>query len=236
MPADSEGHLDWDRDAVRSRRRPAVECAPEAAIVYLVEDEAIVREELRRELELDGRTVAGFGSCEAFLEAYAMPQQGCLLLDALLPGMSGLDGIRLIKERAPKALVVILTVFEDDDKVFSAICAGAAGYLLKTSSATEIMQAVRDALDGGSPMTSRIARRVLDMFSKLVPKQSDYGLSEREKEILQLMVSGLIKKEIADRLTLSIHTVDTYLRRIYEKLEVNTRTAAVAKALKEGLV
>jgi DNA-binding CsgD family transcriptional regulator len=85
-------------------------------------------------------------------------------------------------------------------------------------------------------MTSRIARRVLDMFSKLAPKQGDYGLSDREKEILQLMVIGLIKKEIADRLALSIHTVDTYLRLIYEKLEVNTRTGAVAKALKEGLV
>jgi DNA-binding NarL/FixJ family response regulator len=157
-------------------------------------------------------------------------------LDVGLPGMSGLDGIRLIKARSPNALVVILTVFEDDDKVFSAICAGAAGYLLKTSSVTEITQAVRDALAGGSPMTSRIARRVLDMFSKLAPKQSDYGLSDREKEILQLMTTGLIKKEIADRLTLSVHTVDTYLRRIYEKLEVNTRTGAVAKALKEGLV
>jgi len=116
------------------------------------------------------------------------------------------------------------------------ICAGAAGYLLKTSSAAEITQAVRDALGGGSPMTSRIARRVLDMLSKLAPKQSDYGLSDREKEILQLMVTGLIKKEIAERLSLSVHTVDTYLRRIYEKLEVNTRTGAVAKALKEGLV
>jgi len=159
-----------------------------------------------------------------------------ILLDVGLPGMSGLDGIRLIKERAPKTLIVILTVFEDDDKVFRAICAGAAGYLLKTSGVADITQAVRDALAGGSPMTSRIARRVLDMFSKFAPKQSDYGLSEREKEILQIMTTGLIKKEIADRLSLSIHTVDTYLRRIYEKLEVNTRTGAVAKALKEGLV
>lgn len=113
---------------------------------------------------------------------------------------------------------------------------GAIGYLLKTSSVTEITQAVRDALAGRLPMTSHIARRVLDMFAKLAPKHSDYGLSEREKEILQLMTTGFIKKEIADRLTLSVHTVDTYLRRIYEKLEVNTRTGAVAKALKEGLV
>jgi DNA-binding NarL/FixJ family response regulator len=159
-----------------------------------------------------------------------------LLLDVGLPGMSGLEALRLIRERSPKTLVVILTVFEDDDKIFQAICAGAAGYLLKTSTAAEIVQGVRDALAGGSPMNPRTARRVLEMFSRMAPKQSDYGLSDREKEILQLMTTGLIKKEIADRLSLSVHTVDTYLRRIYEKLEVNTRTGAVAKALKEGLV
>jgi DNA-binding NarL/FixJ family response regulator len=207
--------------------------------IWIIEDHAAFRRTLVRVLNAeDGlQCPRDFDSCEKALAALARDDApDLILLDVGLPGMSGLEGIRLIKERSPKALVVILTVFEDDDKVFSAICAGAAGYLLKTSSATEITQAVRDALNGGSPMTSRIARRVLDMFSKLAPKQSDYGLSDREKEILQLMVTGLIKKEIADRLTLSIHTVDTYLRRIYEKLEVNTRTGAVAKALKEGLV
>jgi len=207
--------------------------------IWIIEDHAAFRRTLIRVLNAEGdlQCTRDFDSCEKTLAALAQDDAPDLIIrDVGLPGMSGLEGIRLIKERSPKALVVILTVFEDDDKVFSAICAGAAGYLLKTSSAAEITQAVRDALAGGSPMTSRIARRVLDMFSKLAPKQSDYGLSDREKEILQLMVTGLIKKEIADRLTLSIHTVDTYLRRIYEKLEVNTRTGAVAKALKEGIV
>jgi DNA-binding NarL/FixJ family response regulator len=207
--------------------------------IWIIEDHTAFRRTLVRVLNAeDGlQCLRDFDSCEKALAALQRDDApDLILLDVGLPGMSGLEGIRLIKERSPKALVVILTVFEDDDKVFSAICAGAAGYLLKTSSVTEITQAVRDALAGGSPMTSRIARRVLDMFSKLAPKQSDYGLSDREKEILQLMVTGLIKKEIADRLTLSIHTVDTYLRRIYEKLEVNTRTGAVAKALKEGIV
>jgi DNA-binding NarL/FixJ family response regulator len=207
--------------------------------IWIIEDHAAFRRTLVRVLNAeDGlQCTRDFDSCEQALAALADDDApDAILLDVGLPGMSGLEGIRLIKQRSPQTLVVVLTVFENDDKVFSAICAGAAGYLLKTSSAVEITQAVRDALDGGSPMTSRIARRVLDMFSKLAPKQSDYGLSDREKEILQLMVTGLIKKEIADRLTLSIHTVDTYLRRIYEKLEVNTRTGAVAKALKEGLV
>lgn len=207
--------------------------------LWIVEDHAAFRRTLVRLLstETDLQCTRDFDSCEkllALLSASNAPD--LILLDVGLPGMSGLDGIRFIKERAPQTLVVILTVFEDDDKVFQAICAGAAGYLLKTSSGTDITQAVRDALAGGSPMNPRIARRVLDMFSKLAPKQRDYGLSEREKEILQLMTTGLIKKEIADRLSLSVHTVDTYLRRIYEKLEVNTRTGAVAKALKEGLV
>ena len=207
--------------------------------IWIVEDHAAFRRTLVRVLNAETglQCTRDFDSCEKLLAALARDDlPDLILLDVGLPGMSGLDGIRLIKERAPKTLVVILTVFEDDDKVFQAICAGASGYLLKTSSAAEITHSVRDALAGGSPMTSRIARRVLDMFSKFAPKQSDYGLSEREKEILQLMTTGLIKKEIADKLTLSIHTVDTYLRRIYEKLEVNTRTGAVAKALKEGLV
>ena len=207
--------------------------------LWIVEDHAAFRRTLVRLLnaEPDFECARDFDSCEKLLAALAKPEvPDLILLDVGLPGMSGLEGIRLIKERAPKALVVILTVFEDDDKVFQAICAGAAGYLLKTSSGVDINQAVRDALAGGSPMNPRIARRVLEMFSKLAPKQNDYGLSEREKEILQLMTTGLIKKEIADKLTLSVHTVDTYLRRIYEKLAVNTRTGAVAKALKEGLV
>jgi len=207
--------------------------------VWIVEDHAAFRRTLVRVLnaEADLQCSRDFDCCEKALAAMSggdLPD--LILLDVGLPGMSGIEGIRLLKERAPKTLIVILTVFEDDDKVFKAICSGAAGYLLKTSSARDIIAAVRDALSGGSPMNPRVARRVLDMFSRLAPKQSDYGLSEREKEILQLMTSGLIKKEIADRLTLSIHTVDTYLRRIYEKLEVNTRTGAVAKALKEGLV
>lgn len=207
--------------------------------IWIIEDHAPFRRTLARVLnaEKELRCTRDFDSCEKALAAMnGNEKPDLVLLDVGLPGMSGLDGLRLIKQRCPQTLVVILTVFEDDDKVFSAICAGASGYLLKTGSATDIVRAVRDAIAGGSPMNPRIARRVLEMFSKLAPKQSDYGLSEREKEILQLVVTGLIKKEIADRLTLSIHTVDTYLRRIYEKLEVNTRTGAVAKALKEGLV
>ncbi len=159
-----------------------------------------------------------------------------LLMDVGLPGMDGLEGLRLVRERSPATQVLILTAFEDEDKVFRAVCAGAAGYLLKTASAGEIVAAVREVLAGGSPMTPRIARRVLAMFTRFAPHKADSGLSEREREILQLLVADMTKKEIAARLALSVHTVDTYLRRIYEKLEVNSRSGAVAKALRDGLV
>jgi DNA-binding NarL/FixJ family response regulator len=171
--------------------------------VWIIEDHAAFRRTLVRVLnaEADLQCSRDFDCCEKALAAMSggdLPD--LILLDVGLPGMSGIEGIRLLKERAPKTLIVILTVFEDDDKVFKAICSGAAGYLLKTSSAIDIIAAVRDALSGGSPMNPRVARRVLDMFSRLAPKQSDYGLSEREKEILQLMTSGLITNEIYDQL------------------------------------
>jgi DNA-binding NarL/FixJ family response regulator len=168
------------------------------------------------------------------MEEEVRPQ--LLLLDIGLKGMSGLDGIPLFRERLQALCIVVLTVFEDDDKLFRAICAGADGYLLKTQSGSEIMQSVGDALAGGSPINPRIARRVLAMFSKMAPRKSDYGLSPRERQVLELVVEGLLKKEIAQRLELSVHTVDGNLRRIYEKLHVNSRSGAVRKALREGLV
>ena len=209
------------------------------ASIWITEDHAPFRRTIARVLDAEeGLQCTGqFDSGEGLLKALQGPvKPHLLLLDVGLPGMNGLEAMKCIRQSSPETLVVILTVFEDDDKIFQAICSGAAGYLLKTSTAAAIVQGVRDALAGGSPMNPRTARRVLEMFSQMAPRQSDYGLSDREKEILQLMTTGLIKKEIADRLTLSVHTVDTYLRRIYEKLEVNTRTGAVAKALKEGLV
>jgi len=114
--------------------------------------------------------------------------------------------------------------------------AGASGYLLKTSSMGEIPDAIREVATGGAPINSQIARRVLDMFSDMAPQGKDYGLTEREKEVLDEMVKGLTKKEIADQLDLSFHTVDKHIRGIYSKLHVNTMTGAVAKALKEGLL
>ncbi len=207
--------------------------------VWLIEDNATFRRAIRRAI---GQT-AGFCSTGDFSSAEqalaALRTQDAphaILLDVGLPGMSGLDALPRLRERLPGVAVIVLTVFEDDDKIFRAICAGAAGYLLKTSSIDEITRALREALAGGAPMNARIARRVLDMFARLAPPRGDYGLTPRETEILEAMVQGKTKKEIAAQLDLSFHTVDSHLRNIYAKLEVNTRTGAVAKALKEKLV
>jgi DNA-binding NarL/FixJ family response regulator len=136
----------------------------------------------------------------------------------------------------PEIEILVFSVFDDNDRVFNAICAGASGYLLKTSNMTEIPEAIREVVAGGAPMNARIARRVLEMFSKVAPSNKDYGLTVRETEVLDQMVEGLTKKEIADQLDLSFHTVDKHIRGIYSKLHVNTMTGAVAKALKEGLL
>ena len=209
------------------------------SLVWIVDDHASIRSSLSRLLlcvpEVTG--VEAFASCEAALrrmEEGHLPQ--LLLLDIGLKGRSGLDGIPLFRQRVHDLCIVVLTVFDDDDKLFRAICAGADGYLLKTQSGREINQSVVDALAGGSPINPRIARRVLGMFSKMAPRKSDYGLSSRERQVLELVVEGLLKKEIAQKLELSVHTVDGNLRRIYEKLHVNTRSGAVTKALREGLV
>jgi DNA-binding NarL/FixJ family response regulator len=150
--------------------------------------------------------------------------------------MDGISGIQELKALWPELTLLVLTVFEDDDKIFRAVCAGASGYLLKSEPMQRVAEAIREALTGGSPMNPRVARRVLEMFSKLAPQQKDYGLTEREQAVLELMVEGLVKKQIADRMDLNLHTADYVIRCIYRKLHVNGMTAAVSLAVKERLV
>ena len=209
--------------------------------VWLIEDNSTFRRAFSRALNQTEafRCTGDFPSAEAALAAAGQPSSTpprVILLDVGLPGMDGLTAIPKLRERIPGAVIIVLTVFEDDDKIFRAICSGATGYLLKTSSVEEVTRAMTEALGGGAPMNSRIAKRVLEMFARLAPPRGDYGLTGREKEILEAMVQGKTKKEIAAMLDLSFHTVDSHLRNIYQKLEVNTRTGAVAKALKEKLV
>lgn len=207
--------------------------------VWIVEDNAVYRGAVARALTASGalECAQAFGTGEgllAALRAHAPPE--VILLDAGLPDVSGIALLPTLRDLAPQCRVLMLTVFEDAEKITQAICNGAQGYLLKNSAIEEVIAGILQSLHGGVPMTPSIAHRVLQLFSKFAPRQADYGLSTRERETLELMVKGHIRKEIADQLQLSLHTVDTYLRGIYRKLEVNTRTGAVAKALKEGLV
>lgn len=178
-----------------------------------------------------------FTACEdAFAALVEHPAPDVLLLDVELPGVSGIEGIARLRQLAPKAAIVILTVFEDDEKIFRAICAGAAGYLLKTSGTEDIATAIRSAAAGGSPINPRIARRVLEMLSKANEPPRDYGLTPREHDILQLLVQGHTIKEAAAQLGIGYYTADEYIRSVYEKLQVRSRGSAIAKAIHERLV
>ena len=206
---------------------------------WLVEDHKSYGTRLMRALNRlnDIRCDQRFTACEDALAALAhQPPPHVLLLDVGLPGMSGIEGIARLRQLAPNTAIVILTVFEDDDKIFRAICAGAAGYLLKTSGIQDIAAALRTAASGGSPINPNIARRVLEMFSKANAPARDYGLTPREKEILQLLVQGKTIKEAASNLGIGYYTADEYIRSVYEKLQVRSRGSAVAKAVQEGLV
>ena len=208
--------------------------------VWLIEDNEAYRAAALRTIRTlrDVRAVRGFGSGEAALrelEGVGEVRPGVILLDVGLPGMSGIEAIPLLKACLPGTQVIVLTVFEDSEKVFRAICAGADGYLLKGSSFNAVREAFEELRRGGAPMNGRVAKLVLQTFAKVVPAQSDYGLTPREREVLERMVKGLTKKVIAGEINLSVHTVDFHLRSIYRKLQVHTRTGAVSKAIREGM-
>ena len=208
------------------------------AFVWLIEDNEAYRRTIRRVINrLEGFSCPeAFAWCEEALETLKTADApDVILLDVGLPGMGGIEGIRLIKTISPSTHVIMLTVFDDQEKIFQAICAGASGYLLKSSSEERIAESIREVMNGGAAMTPSIAQKVIEMFTSLAAPKDDYGLTAREREILNFAVQGLIKKEIADRLTLSFHTVDAHLRNIYTKLQVHTRAGAVSKALKEHL-
>ncbi len=210
--------------------------------VWLVEDNEVFRRNVQRVINsLDGMACDGsFDSAEATFAALqnnAAPD--VILLDVQLPGVDGIAALSKFKEVIADTRVIILTVFDDADKIFRAVCAGASGYVLKASGTDKIGEAIRQVMGGGAPMTPQVAKKVLDAFanSDLLPgAKGDYGLTAREQEILRLLAEGLLKKEIADALGISVNTVSTHLRRVYDKLHVNTNTGAVAKALREGII
>lgn len=208
--------------------------------VWLIEDNSTLCRIIARVIgTINGMVcTAKYYRCEEALEHLENPTTvppDIVLLDVGLPGMSGLDGIGRIRELSPATQVVILTVFDDDEKIYRAICAGASGYLLKGAAMDDLASSLEQVLRGGAPMTPRVARRVLEMFTRLAPKESPAaGLSPRERQVVEGMAAGLTNKEIAAKLGLSAHTTDGYTRSIYEKLHVKNRSGAVAKVMNSG--
>ncbi len=179
------------------------------------------------------RCVGQYANAEAALEAIPKEPPNVVLMDINLPGMNGVECVRRLKPLVPTTQVVMLTVYEDTENIFNALAAGASGYLLKRTRSAELLEAIREVVRGGSPMTAHIARKVVLSFQQPVAAaQSTEGLSPREQEVLDCLAEGFLYKEIADKLGLSYETVHTYIRRIYEKLQVRTRTEAVAKFLR----
>ena len=210
--------------------------------IWLIEDNEVFRRNVQRvingleEMVCDG----SYDSAEStFAALQNNPAPDVILLDVQLPGIDGIAALSKFKEIIPDTRVIILTVFDDASKIFRAVCAGASGYVLKASGTDKIGESIRQVMRGGAPMTPEVAKKVLDAFahSDLMPgTEGDYGLTAREQEILRLLAEGLLKKEIADALSISVNTVSTHLRRVYDKLHVNTNTGAVAKALREGII
>ena len=216
--------------------------AAEPLIVWIVEDNRMLRANLAALIdERPGMSCAlAVDSCEDFLIALDHdPVPDVVLMDLGLPGRSGIDGIVRIQSVSPATKVIVLTIHEEDEKVFEAICAGASGYLLKPSPPEKILEAIEAVQRGAAPINPYIAGKMLSMFSRLSPPRpadEDYGLTPREREILQHLVDGMTMKVIAGELNLSYHTVGNHLRNVYRKLHVRSRSSAVAKALREDLV
>jgi len=206
--------------------------------IWLVEDDAGYRRNLRMSLEMETHiTVSGvFPSCIEFFEALqADPLPDVVLMDLGLPGMSGLEAIRKLSSEAPDIAVMVLTVFKDKEKVIEALDSGASGYLLKGSDGSEIVKGLQEVFMGGSALSPTIAKIVVEELRKPAPEEA-FNLSLREIGVLEKLAEGLAVKEIADVLDISVGTTGFHLTNIYKKLQVQSQTGAVAKALRSGII
>jgi DNA-binding NarL/FixJ family response regulator len=204
--------------------------------VAIVEDDVRVRGSLARLVDsTEGfLCVSQHPTAENALTELKLTLPDVVLMDINLPGMNGVDCVRRLKELLPETQVVMLTVYENTNIIFKALAAGASGYLLKTSSPEQLIEAIREVRDGGSPMTSHIARKVVASFQQLSNPVHEYEkLSLREQEVLDCLAKGYLYREIAERLKISYATVHTHIRHIYEKLHVRSRTQAVTKHLQQ---
>jgi DNA-binding NarL/FixJ family response regulator len=208
--------------------------------IVIVEDKKPIREGL---MVLLGATegidcIASYGNCEDMLEKLESDRPDIILMDIGLPGMSGIEGTREAKKILPDTVIIVLSVYEDDENIFQALCMGASGYLVKNTPPARLIEAINEAHEGGSPMSSNIARRVVNLFRKNFVNRgdSDVRLTDREKEVLTGISDGQSYSSVADSLFISVDTVRYHIRHIYEKLEVHSQSAAVSKAIRKGLI
>jgi DNA-binding NarL/FixJ family response regulator len=180
---------------------------------------------------------ARFGSMEEALPRIKPETADIVLCDIGLPGMSGIEGIKLLKEKFPDLLLIMLTVYDDDEKIFNALCAGASGYLLKKTPPAKLLESLREAAAGGSPMSPEVARRVISLFRDIrPPEKADYNLTPHETRLLKMLVEGHNYTTAAEELKISYSTVSFHMRNIYDKLQVHSKSEAVGKALRDKIV
>ena len=209
--------------------------------VAIVEDNDVIREGIAALINgTPGYNCVGaYIDCESFLEEVPAKEINVVLMDIGLSGMSGIEGIKQCRKIKPDINILMLTVYEDDRMIFEAICAGACGYLVKKTPPIKLLEAIKEANEGGSPMSSHIARKVIKVFQKktdLLDELSDYHLSEREIEVLLLLSQGLNYQEIGEKVFIAIDTVRHHIRNIYKKLHVHSQSEAVAKAIRKGII
>jgi DNA-binding NarL/FixJ family response regulator len=207
--------------------------------VAIIEDQRQTREGLRWLIEKSPgfECVADWGSIEQAMAEPSTSPLNVILLDLGLPGMSGIQGIVHLRELYPVTPIVVLTVYQDNERVFDALCAGAAGYLLKNTPPAKLIEALHDAVDGGAPMSSEIARRVVELFRRFrPPEKAQYNLTPHELRLLKLLVEGYSYKSAAAELAVTIHTIGFHVQNIYSKLQVHSKSEAVARAIRENLL
>src|SRR5213595_3248229 len=212
---------------------------PAVIKVAIVEDQHDIREGLASLIKFtDGYQCTGsFRSMEEALEKIRFELPNIMLVDIGLPGMSGIEGIRLLKEKYPHLLLLMLTVYDDDEMIFDALCAGACGYLLKKTPPALLIKSLKEAMDGGAPMSPEVARRVIKLFREIrPPDRADYKLTPHELRLLKLLVEGHNYETAAAKLGVKPTTINFHLQNIYQKLQVHSKTEAVAKALRNRLI
>ena len=206
--------------------------------IAIVEDLREIREGLARLLNATPgyRCTGVYASMEEALEKIPNNLPDLVLSDIGLPGMDGISGIAILKERYHELLILMLTVYDDNERIFDALCAGACGYLLKKTPWEKVVESLKEAVDGGSPMSPEVARRVINLFREIKPsKEAAYDLTPHEVRLLRMLVEGHSYKTAAAELHVSVNTIKFHLRHIYDKLQVHTKSEAVAKALRHGL-